>query len=446
VTAGAAPTAPGFDWEAAGRQLGSTLDRLHAVAVLGSNNIETALVAIGIAKQQARRRRVAIGDLIGEAGPLQSLAPSDDPHGLADVFEYGVSLDRVAHRVSTEQPLFILPTGAFLTDFSEIMTDRRWSRLAAGFREEQGLLIIAANVASPEIEALVIQLDGAVLVGHIAPTKLPVARVLGAIKGPPRPSRPVRAIPPPPRPRYVIRAPRSFWRIGRIVGVSLAALIAALGIWLSYRPLATSAWAPAWLRGQGVRGDSAGLLTALDSLGAPADTGLQTAPGLGLLTKEDSAAVAPFGIALVTFNTQAGALLELQRNGASLRAGTFTPVLIRETPWFRVVAGAYPDSASAAALLDTLRARGTSDAGRAVIDRFPYALLVERDVPDTAVASRVSVYQTRGLPVYALLQSDGTARVYAGAFKAPEEAASLFDALRRSGVSTSLVFRTGRVY
>ena len=106
----------------------------------------------------------------------------------------------------------------------------------------------------------------------------------------------------------------------------------------------------------------------------------------------------------------------------------------------------HPDSAAAAALLDTLRARGTSDAGRAVIDRFPYALLVERDVPDSAVASRVSVLRTRGVPGYALLQSDGTARVYAGAFKAPEEAASLYEALRRSGIFTSLVYRTGRVY
>ena len=59
---------------------------------------------------------------------------------------------------------------------------------------------------------------------------------------------------------------------------------------------------------------------------------------------------------------------------------------------------------------------------------------------------RVSVYRTRGVPVYALLQSDGTARVYAGAFKTPEEATSLFDALKTSGVSTSLVVRTGRVY
>ena len=148
----------------------------------------------------------------------------------------------------------------------------------------------------------------------------------------------------------------------------------------------------------------------------------------------------------MTFNTQAGALLELRRNSTSLRAGTFTPVLIRETPWYRVVAGAYPDSASAAALLDTLRAQGTSDAGRALIEKFPYALLVERDVSDTAVASRVVRYQARGVPVYALLQGDGTARVYAGAFKAPEEAASLYEALRRSGIFTSLAYRTGRVY
>jgi hypothetical protein len=390
---------------------------------------------------------VAIGDLLGDAEPLQALVPSDDPHGLADVFDYGVSLDRVARRVEGDGDLYVLPTGAFITDHAEILANRRWSRLAAGFRKEEGLLIVAANVAAPDIEALVIQLDGAVLVGDRVPARLPVARVLGAIRGPQRASRPVRISVPRPRPQYVIRARRSLWKIGATVGVTLAAVIAALGMWLAYRPLASSEWAPLWLRRGG--GAAAGeLIRGLDSTGAPAqpDSGLARAPGLGLLTARDSASVAPYGIVLVTFNTQAGALLELQRNSATLRAGTFTPVFIRETPWFRVVAGAYLDSASAAALLDTLRARGTSDAGRAVIDRFPYALLVERDVPDSAVASRVSVYQTRGLPVYALLQSDGTARLFAGAFTTPEEANLLFDALRSSGVSTSLVYRTGRVY
>ena len=81
-----------------------------------------------------------------------------------------------------------------------------------------------------------------------------------------------------------------------------------------------------------------------------------------------------------------------------------------------------------------------------MIERFPYALLVERDVPDDAVASRVSRYTTRRLPVYALLQSDGTARIFAGAFRTPSEANLLYDAMRNAGIQTSLVYRTGRVY
>jgi len=446
LTVTAPLSAPEFDWEAAGRELGSKLDRLHALVVLGNNDTFTAQVALGVARQQAKRRRVAIGDLLGDSEPLRSLTPSDDHHGLADVFDYGVSLDKIARKVEDSDELYVLPTGAFVSDQAEILSNRRWTRLAAGFRKEGGLLIIAANVEAPNIESLVVQFDGAVLVGELVPARLPVSRVLGVIRGPRRASRAIRAPIMPPRPQYIIKVPRSLRRLGATVGVGLAAVICALGIWLAYRPLAAAAWAPGWLRGgASVRADAAGPLLRLDSLAAP-DVELRMAPGMGLLTKMDSAAISPYGIGLVTFNTQAGALLELQRNGASLRAGTFTPVLIRDTPWYRVVAGAYPDSASAAALLDTLRARGTSDAGRALIEKFPYALLIERDVPDSAVGSRVSVYQTRGLPVYALLQNDGTARVYAGAFKTPEEATSLYDALRSARIPSSLVYRTGRVY
>ena len=119
-----------FDWEAAGRALSGTFDRLHSLVILGSDDSATARVALGIARQQCRKRPVAIGDLLGDAEPLQALAPSDDPHGLADVFEYGVSMDRVARRVAGVKNLFILPTGAFVTDQAEILSNRRWSRLA----------------------------------------------------------------------------------------------------------------------------------------------------------------------------------------------------------------------------------------------------------------------------------------------------------------------------
>jgi len=445
VTSSPQPTTPGFDWEVAGREVGASLDELHAVAVLGTDHVQTAKVALGIARQQARYRRVALGDLLGDAAPITELLASDDPHGIADVFEYGVSVDKVVQSVATEKNLFILPSGTALSDLDAIVANRKWTRLANGFREESGLLIVAANASAPNVESLVLQLDGAVLVGDLVPARLPMARVLGTVRdqrAKPAPAPPARA-----RPKYAVRAQRSMWKIGASVGLVITAIIAALSIWLAARPYAESPWAPDWIRNRGKRVAAPTIIRGLDTAGvAGVDTTLPTARHLGLLTAQDSALQAPFGIALVTFNTQAGALLELQRNGTTLRAGTFTPVLIRETPWFRVVAGAYPDSASAAALLDTLRARGTSDAGRAVIERFPYALLVERDVPDSAIGTRLAVFQSRGLPVYALLQTDGTARLYAGAFKAPAEATLLFDAMKTSGVPTSLVYRTGRVY
>jgi hypothetical protein len=326
------------------------------------------------------------------------------------------------------------------------MANRRWSKLAAGFREEQALLLIAANVSTPDIENLVQQLEGAILVGNAVPARLPVARVLGAVRGPDPVLLPAKAPTPAPRPKYIVRAPMPLWKMLLYVFSVMLVLAAAVGFWWVYRPFANAAWAPDWLRGP-PRADAPLIVRGLDTAGvAGADSMMATARYLGLTSAADSAARAPYGVVLITFNTQAGALLELSRNSSTLRAGTFTPVLIRGTPWFRVVAGAYPDSAAAAALLDTLRARGASDAGRAVIEPFPYALLIERDVADGAVAVKVSALQARSIPAYALAQNNNTARVYAGAFRTPGEAVRLYEDLKTAGIQTSLVYRTGRVY
>jgi hypothetical protein len=438
--AGSPPPTSTFDWEAAGRDLSASLDRLHAVVVIGANPDDTARVTLGIAKKQARRRRTTIGDLIGEAPAIQDLAPSNDPHGLADVFEYGVSMNKVARKVEDADNLFVLHTGAFVTDPAEIMGNRRWTRAAAELRDENEFLVIAANVNTPDIESLVLQLDGAIIVGESAPPKLPIARILHAIRGPRRTPLFVRTVPKQER-KYVIRKQRSW---GPMAGIGLAVLIVVMGAWLAMRPFAEAPWRTRFFGRKGVP------FRGLDSVVADsirhADSVAAVARAMGLFTAQDSASVAPFGLMIVSFNTQAGALLELQRNGATLRAGTFTPVLIRETPWFRVIAGAYPDSVAAAALLDTLRARGLSDAGRVVIERYPYALLVERDVPDAEVAAKLVRYNARGLPVYGLLQADGTSRLFAGAFKTTDEAIMLADAMQKAGVPTSLVYRTGRVY
>jgi hypothetical protein len=81
-----------FDWETEGRRLGAALDHFHAVVIVGHDEIATAKVALGVGRTQATRRRVVVGDLLGEAAPFQALLQTDDPHGLYDSFEYGISL------------------------------------------------------------------------------------------------------------------------------------------------------------------------------------------------------------------------------------------------------------------------------------------------------------------------------------------------------------------
>ena len=54
----------------------------------------TARVALGVARAQSAKRRVVIGDLLGDAPPIRALVTGDDPYGLVDSFEYGVSLNQ----------------------------------------------------------------------------------------------------------------------------------------------------------------------------------------------------------------------------------------------------------------------------------------------------------------------------------------------------------------
>jgi hypothetical protein len=52
----------------------------------------------------------------------------------------------------------------------------------------------------------------------------------------------------------------------------------------------------------------------------------------------------------------------------------------------------------------------------------------------------------RGVPAYALLQDDGTVRLYAGAFDAAAAAVPLDADLRGAGFTPALAYRTGRTF
>src|SRR5919109_5277437 len=109
------------------------LDGLRAAIVLGREPVDAARAALSLARVQARRRRVAVGDLVGELPPIESLVPAEATHGLVDSFLYGVSLSKVAYPVDPARNLFVLPSGATPLDQEEMLRSDRWQRIVDGF-------------------------------------------------------------------------------------------------------------------------------------------------------------------------------------------------------------------------------------------------------------------------------------------------------------------------
>ena len=228
-----------MDWNEEGRRIGVTLDAFHAIVVVGADPEATAETAIGIARIQAVHRRVALGDLLGEAPPIQSLVQGDDPHGLLDSFAYGVSLTKIAQQVPDSGELFVLPTGTGPVGFDELFANPRWRRLIAGFREVGALLVIAAPADAPGVHELIAATDGVVIVGDVVPPQVSVAQALAWVR--PRrnvaptvtaPDAEATAPEPTATPAHVPAVARASGPSPRLIGALVAlVLLAALGYW-----------------------------------------------------------------------------------------------------------------------------------------------------------------------------------------------------------------------
>jgi hypothetical protein len=164
----------------------------------------------------------------------------------------------------------------------------------------------------------------------------------------------------------------------------------------------------------------------------------------------DSADAAAFTVELQVANTAEGANLFISRNGAALPAPAVSPVPIdpERSTWYKVTAGAYTARYQADSLLFVLRNAHILRDSAGTVTRTPLALLVD-SVPSQggladAVRAALRKYDDRGLAVYALIQDDGSARLYAGAFARAGDSAELIKSLRGAGLNPVLVYRTGR--
>lgn len=406
-------------WEAAARRIAPMLGSYSAAVVTSSDVLAAAHAALGIGLAEAEHRRVAIGDLVGELEPIQSLVTSDDPHGISDSFTYGVSLNKIARPIDTTGNLFVMPSGTGSVRDPAIFGNSRWQRLANGFREVGALLLLVAPADAPGLKELIDQMDGVVLVGN---TPLDFAPYINIIARVPAPARPIDRSPPKPT--------RPLWQIAALLLV-LVALVGA-GVYWNYMERAESAKPrPAYRRPAAVPAPPP--VAVADTLTVPPPA-----------NPADSASASAYAVELEAFSASDDATERLARFHASLPAGTISPVPVgpnRDT-YYKVIAGAYPAQREAQALLDRLRHDHVVQDALGTVVRVPYALLVDSAPPGHS--AELEQYRRAPQPMYVLEQADQSLKVYAGAFERPEDAASLLSTLRAAKMSPVLVYRTGR--
>jgi hypothetical protein len=422
-------------WEDAGRQIASLLGIYSAVVVTSSDPVAATHVAIGIARSEAKQRRVVIGDLVGDSPSLRSLVTDEDPHGITDSFLYGVSLNKIGYAVEGVENLYIMPSGTDPLIDEEIFRSPRWAKLAAGFDETGALLILVAPADAPGLGELIDHVDGAVLVKDEDLPAAPLALVVARVSSP----TPTLKIP-----LQIISERAATWRQHRwfypVIGLIAFLVIASLGLALLLARVGQTVRAPAPVAAKPVPAPT-------PPPPRPAPETLQVAPATNV---NDSALAAAFTVEMLVANTAEGANLFVRKNGALLPAAAVSPVPIdpERTVWYKVTAGAYTRKYQADSLLFALRKSGVLTDSAGSVTKAPLALVVD-SVPSQggitdAVRAALEKYAARSLVVYALMQEDGGAMIYSGAFARADQAAGLVRNLRGAGLNPVLVYRIGR--
>jgi hypothetical protein len=421
----------GEAYERAGQQAAMAVRGYSSVLVVSDDPAEAAYVAIGVGRAEAVHRRVVIADLAGEVPPIQSLLPGVDLHGIYDSFVFGTSLDKVIYAVEGNENLNVLPSGTESAATEEILGSRRWRHIASDFAATDSLLLLVAAANAPGLDKLTKQLDGMVVVGNPLLGAAPDAILLARIPHP---------APVAPSKRIVIPTAKPVWG-WRGVPLAVGALLLIIIALFVVRPGGIARLGPTQAPDTVIIPDS----QVHDSTPFPPRAIVLPA------NPADSAVAVAYSVEILAANTAEGANFELQRHGAMMPAATISLVPIGDTEaiWYKVFAGAFPDSAQAERLLASLRRRHVVPDSAGTVVRAPLALRVDSVPSQAAVASKtrekIRDYAARGLAVYALVQSDGSARLYAGAFENPEQSTLAATALRVAGLVPALEYRTGRV-
>lgn len=419
--------APGGAYENAGRNAAVAVRGYSSVIVASDDVVAAGHAALGIALTECAHRLVMIADLGSGTSSVQALVRDDDHHGIYDAFEFGTSFVRIAREVEDAGNLYVMPSGTESAATEKVIANPRWKTFVSEFAKADELLLLVVSTDAPALDHLAQVVDGAVLVGVQRLETAPDTRIFARIPHPDFTAPP----PPPPMSEAGMWSTRN---IGIAAGVLMAAGIAG-GALIGKTGSPSAAVVPP------PPADSTPALAVRPS----SQFGIPVNPA-------DSGTATPFSVEIVNANTLEGANLLLQTHATVMPAATISlvPIGDTESTWYKVLAGAYEDSADADRLLATLRRRRViqPEDGGAVI-RAPLAMLID-SIPNQAgmlsrTQEKIRELAARDVVAYALIQRDGSARIYAGAFEFPDQASLAATALRVAGLSPVLAYRTGRL-
>ncbi len=427
-------------WREEGQAIAAALDAHSAAAIIGRQAEDAAEVALGIAESQARRRRVAVGDLVGEVAPLQSLVPDEVVHGLMDAFIHGVSLNRIAHPIDRAGNLFIMQSGPGPIDYPALLRDDRWRRLANGFRETGALLLAVVPEGAPGVDALahslgaIVRVDGARVPG--------VAPVIASAGGDPE-EVPQSHIPQPQLSRRVSTRRSTPDAVDvlrmRSGGVRRVEERASIGLWIAIAAglvLGIGA-VMGWLNR-----DWFGF-AASTPLTAPAEPVAAEPLAIdAIVNPDDSAVAAGYVVVLANVTDSSTARLRLSQNLSRLPASTFSP----DTPWYRVSVGAFANETAATAMLQALRANRTLERESGYLLSAPLSLRLTTLGDSASARDSLNAWRARGVPAFALRTSDTSIAVYSGAYETREQAAVALAAHRPIAPTAVIAYRVGRAF
>jgi hypothetical protein len=214
------------------------------------------------------------------------------------------------------------------------------------------------------------------------------------------------------------------------VGAASAALLFA-GVW----------WMNGYLQNPS-RANPSGV-SASGSIVMPGDPPpRETQTAAGMVT----AATAQWSVEIASVNSLNGAMARVRQALDSMPVPTFAATQPGGGAiWYRLLAGAFVSSKEADSLLAALRARGVIAPAAGRVIQAPLAWLLEEGVLDEHVPARLFGWRQRGLPAYALIDPNGTTRIYFGAFESETDARLLTPVLDSLNLYATLVTRIGSV-